>query len=495
MYQDNGVNELATVCNVTFKGMELAGSFTKNTAKAFLKIAVFLLTMKTWAKNRVKDKQYRKAGKKKQKVMTDKYQGDVLYGKVESARSIAQRMEGENRTLTDEQTKRLPDNIWIKKRLEQLAKAHGLEYCLVPNKNGDELFIQYPKQQEMIFQEITAELQSEIKRTSETLFKEFDKENEKKCEADVKECKEKINVKKEEIKEAKADLQAHRKIKDKVGEGVIGEKLAVLQDELNHLNKELDKRVEKWNVARKQTGQELMEQLHPDTQEALKGHVVKNKSPMQYLEESGLLNISYKEFDEIMTNLCPKEYGEVKQAMKLDSTLTQEQKQEFARRINSATRAEARKNGLVVDVEVPVSAYIKNDEKSISFPHPEYPEFMMTVSAKGLCGYVDDSGIKTVDGKAESCMKFSVYKDAEVEIRVPVMDKISGKVLTDENGKLQFISKKMPYEKFDKYVKEVGMNAAAATLKKQRELQKATRRTAVAGTTVIQKGKMNVKKQ
>ena len=347
----------------------------------------------------------------------------------------------------------------------------------------------------MVFQEITAELQEEIKRTSETLFKEFDKENEKKCEADVKECKEQINAKKEEIKQAKADLQAHRKIKDKVGEGVIGEKLATLQDELNHLNNELDKRVEKWNVVRKQTGQDLMEQLHPDTQEALKGHVIKHKSPLQYLEESGLLKISDKEFEELMIKLCQKEYEEVKQAMKQGAVPIKEQKQEFVRRINTATRAEARKNGLVIDVEVPVSAYIKNDEKTISFPHPEYPEFMMTVSAKGLCGYVDDSGIKTMDGKAEGCMKFSVYKDAEVEIRVPVMDKISGKVLTDENGKLQFISKKVSYEKFDKYVKEVGMNAAAAMIKKQRELQKATRRTAIAGTTVIQKGKMNVKKQ
>lgn len=503
MYQDNGVNEFAAVCNVTFKGMELAGSFTKSSAKAFLRVAKFLFTVGRWAYNQNKDKKYRKAGKKSQKIMKDKFQGDVLYGKVESVQSVAQRLEVDNKSLTEDQLKRLPDNKWIAERFEELAKAHGFEYCIMPSKKGEDLFIQYPKQQEAVYQEIVTELQEEVKTKCEQLFKQFDKENEKRCEEAVKACKDEISSKENQIKEAKVDLQAHRKIKDRVGETKCGELLARLQEELDGLKEKLVELKEKWNIAKKQTSQDLIEQLHPDTQEAVEGQVMKKVTPIQYLEQSGLLAASDKEFDEEMKKHFPEEYAEVEKELKqkvnsikesyISDSSCQKKKQEFVRQINEATRKEAKKNGQVVEMEIPIMEYVKNEEKSISFPHPEYPEFMVTVSADGICGWIDDSDVKRSEGKTEGSMRFSVYKDAEVEIRVPVMDAVSGKAVSDEKGNLQFINKKISYEKFDKHVKEVGATAAAAMMKKQREMQRAARRTHVPQMNV-QKGTVNVKK-
>lgn len=504
MYQDNGVNEFATVCNVTFRGMELAGSFTKNSAKAFLRIVKFLMTMGLWVYNKSKDKKYQKAGKKSQKIMKDKFQGEVLYGKVESVQSVAQRLEVNNKNLTEEQMKRLPDNKWIAEFFEKLAKAHGLEYCVMPVKKGEDLFIQYPKQQEAIYQEIVAELQKKVKNECETLFKQFDKENEKRCEEAVKACKEEISAKENQIKEAKNDLQAHRKIKDKVGETKYGELLAVLQGELDTLNGKLVELKEKWNLAKKQTDKDLIEQLHPDTKEAVEGQVMKKVTPMQYLEQSGLLNASDKEFSEEMMKYFPEEYTEVEKAIKqnassikenyINDSLQQKKKQEFVRQMNEATRKEAKKNGQVIEMEISASEYVKNEEKSISFPHPKYPEFMVTVSADGICGWIDDSKVTKNEGKAEGYISCSVYKDAEVEIKVPVMDAVSGKTVADEKGNIQFVSKKMSYEKFDKYVQEVGATAAAAMMKKQRELQRTMRRTQIPQVSV-QKGAVHVKKQ
>ena len=493
-YQENGVNEIAAVCNVTFKGMEMAGSFTKNTAKAFLKLAKFVMTSGSWAKNKAQDSEYRKAGKKRKKVMKDKFQGEVLYGKLETVTGIMERQGKEKCNLSEDQMNRIPDKKWLKGHFEKLAKAHGLEYCILPNKLSDNIFIQYPKQQEAIYQEVMAELQGQMKKECETLFKVFDKENEQKYEAEIKACKDEISAKKEEIRKAKEELQSSRKINDRVGENKYGEKIAELQEEQEKLKEKLSALKEKWNQEKKKTGEELMEQLPSEIKETVKGQVEKKVTPAQYLEESGLINASDKEFDEIMRETFPKEYAEVEKSIqeKAEIMLQPEKKKEFVRQVNRNTRNEAKEIGLAVDVEVPAAAYVKSEENAISFPHPDYPEFMVTVPADGICGLVDDSKANLTNGKAEGYLKFSVYKDTEIDIKVPVMDAVSGKVLTDKEGKLQFVKKKMSYGKFDKYVNEMGATAAVAMLKRQKELQRAARKSQLPGT--VQKGRINVKK-
>lgn len=506
MYQDNGVNELATVCNVTFKGMELAGQFTKTTAKVFLRICTFIMTGSQWAINKMNDHQYAKSGKKSQKILRDKYQGDVLYGRFESARETVKKQEAENKNFSEDQLSRLPDAKWQEKRFGQLAKKHGLEYCVMSNKSGNEdvFFIQYPKAQEHIFQEVNAELQTEIKKECEKAFHEIDKENEKKCEVEVNTCKEQISNKKSELEQAKSDLKTHHKIGDKVGEKKYAEIIVVLQNEIEQLKEKLTGLMEKWNTVRAQTGQDLIETLTEESKEVVKGKVVRQITPLQYLEQSGLLNASEQEFSEEMMKVFPKEYEEVKKAIEqnvnskqeeyLSDTKLQKKKKEFVRRMNKNVRVAAKENGSVIDFDIKAADYVKRSEKTASFPHPEYPEFMITISTKNICGMVDDSGVRRKkNGQVEGSINMSVYKESKLEFEVPVLDAVTGKCVQDKNGKPEFVKMKMTYEEFDKHIKDIGAVAAVAMKKKQVELNQAMK-LAEKVAAMKQKGVPNAKK-
>lgn len=506
MYQDNGINEFASVCNVTFRGIEVAGSFAKNSAKAFLRICQFIMAAAEWAKNKAKDYQYNKSGKKSQKVMKDKFQGEVLYGKIDSPRETVRKQDGSNKNFTEEQLKKLPDNQWIEKRFEQLAKRHGLEYCLMPNLSKDPqgLFVQYPKMQENIFQEIMAELQEEIRKECELAFKKIDKENEVKCEEAVKDCKTAIEDKEKELQQAKENLKIHHKIGDKVGEQKYGELIVVLQDEIKKLKEHLKELIEKWNFAREQTGKDIVETLSETSKEVVKGKVFKPISQMQYLEQSGLLNASDKEFDEAMQKAFPEEYSELQKELSknsksketeyLNDSGIQKKKKEFVRRMNQGTRAAAQKNGLTHEFTINAAEYVKNADKTASFPHPDYPEFMVTISTKNVCGFVDDSKMKqTKKGQINGSINVSVYKEAALEFRVPVLDAATGMPVKDAKGNPKFEKMKMTYDGFDKMVKETGITAAVAMKQKRRELDRLARQKKRA-VVVKQKGAVNAKK-
>ena len=388
---DNGAYEFSCVCNVTFKGIEIAGSFTKETAQTFLRIVKALITFASWCYNKTKDYQYSKSGKKSQKVMKDKWQGEVMYGKLESVQEIVQMQEGSNQNFTPSQLSRLPDNRWTANRLEQLAKKHGLEYCVMGHlsDNRQTLYLQYPKAQEHIYQKIMTLLSAELKKMCEEAFQAIDKENEKKCETAVEECKKEISQKDAELKEAEESLKAHHKVGDKVGEKKYGELIGTLQVESQQLKDELQSLIDKLNVARKQTGMDLIESLSESSKKVVKGKIAKKITAMKYLEQSGLLKASEEEFDAAMTKAYPVEYGEMKAALShaanskteeyMTSTARQKKLKNFVRRVNNRTRAEERENGTVMDFSIAAAEYARRTDKTASFPHPEYPEIMVTI--------------------------------------------------------------------------------------------------------------------
>lgn len=504
--QDNGAYEFTSVCNVVFKGMEMAGSFTENTAKVFLRICKAMMAIGQWGLKKSRDHQYNKSGKKSQKVMKDKFQGDVLYGKIESVQATLKKQEGNNKNFSEEQLSKFPDAKWQETRFGQLAKKHGLEYCVIHGMSGEDpsLFIQYPKVQESIYQEVIAELQMGIRKECEEVFREIDRENEKKCEAEVKECKEEIKDKEKGLEEAKKQLRSHRKIGDKVGEEKCGEMIGKLQAELEQLKERLKGLIEKWNIARKQTGKDLMETMTDPSKEAVNGKVERQITAMQFLEQSGLLAATDEEFDREMTKAYPEEYAEIKKELSPDAKAedeaysngieAQKKKKEFVRRVNQNTRAEARKKGTVLEFQVNAENYVKNSGKNASFPHPDYPEFMVTVSTESICGMVDDSKVRTNRaGKKRGRFSMSVYKDADLEFKVPVLDSITGKHMRGKDGKPEFVKMKMTYGEFDMLVKETGMTAAVAMKKKQQEMGTSMKEAVKMGAA-RQKGMGNAKK-
>ena len=505
MYQENGATEFASVCNVTFKGMEIAGSFAKDSAKAFLRLCELIFAAARWGYNQTKDHQYKKSGRKSQKVMKDKFQGDVLYGKIENPQAVVSKQE-DSKKFTPEQLQKLPDSKWIEKKFEQLAKKHGLEYCLMPNlsKEHSGLFIQYPKLQENVYQEIMAALQEEIKKKCEKAFDEIDKENEIKCGEDVKKCRDSIEAKKEEIAKAKEELKDAHKIGDKVGEQKYGELVVSLQEELKQLKEQLKELIEKQKEAKTQTGSDIIETLGEESKEAVKGKVSRQISQMQYLEQSGLLNASDKEFETAMEKTFPQEYAEIKKELYqntnapgrefLNEPEMQKKKKEFVRRMNNNVQKEAKEQGLTVEFTINAADYVKTSEKTASFAHPEHPEFMISVSTKDVCGLVDDSKVKkSKTGKISGTITMSVYKDAVLEFKVPVLDAVSGDHVKDAKGNLKFEKLKMSYDEFDTMVKEIGITAAVAMKQKQRELNKAARQTKRV-QNVKQKGAAHAKK-
>lgn len=483
--QDNGLNEFVGVCNVTFKGFELAGSFTKNSAKAFLQMCKFLMTATLWGKNKVESREYNKSGKKSQKVIKDKFQGQVLYGKIENVQEMLKQQEKNNTNFSKEQLDKLPNSQQIKKWFDQYAKTYGLEYCVLPNKFAKEqkaeLFLQYPKAQEGIYQEVVAEVKTRLKKECEKVFQEIDKENEKKCEEDVRDCKEELSHKKKELKEAKEQLKEYQKIGDKVGEQKYGEIIGKLQAEIEYLKTKLEELVKNWNVAKKQTGKDLMETLTPESKETLTEGATKQLSPLQYLEQSGLLQMPEQEFDALMQQTFPKEYEEVKKSIsqveknKDEISFTEEQlqqkKKDLVKHLNRQTKNEAKKTGNLVDFKINAKNYVKCSEDMVSFPHPEHKGVKVTIGSQNICGFVDDSKRKINEqGKSSGTVKLAVYKDTKMMFEIPILNPITGKNMLDEQGKPQFVKKTMTYTEFDKHVKEIGMTAATAMWKKQQEV-------------------------
>ena len=376
MYQDNGMNEFATVCNVTFRGMELAGSFTKDTAKAFLRMVTFLMTAKLWASNKMRDYEYGKAGKKRKKIMKDKYQGEVLHGKINSVRGILEK-QTEGKQLTEEQLSRMPDEHWIKERFDKLSKVYGLEYCILSGnaekKQDAGVIIQYPKIQEGIYNEVFAKLQSEVKMECERVFHKIEQEKQQTAELqkkqeiaqrkqDMEQCKSEIVKKKEEIKAAKQQLQGNRKSGDKVGQEMYGERIAVLTMELEELKKELPKLTELYNQTKKEKGENEVEILTEESKTALQEEIITPITLPKYLEESRLLTVSEEEFEERMQQMFPDEYEAVKDELERskDEKVKAEEKwmkekKEFVRRINQLKQQameNAIKNGEIIEFEI-----------------------------------------------------------------------------------------------------------------------------------------------
>lgn len=504
MYQNNEFNEVASVCNVTFQGMEIAGRFTKETMGAFLRLVKFVLASGMRVHNWKKDRKYSKAGRKSQKVMKDKFQGDVLYAKIENPQEMVKKQENNNKNFTQEQLKKLPDNKWIEKHFEQLAKRHGLEFCLLANvsKQSQGIFIQYPKQQENIYQMVLAELQEEIRKECERAFKEIDKENEQACEEEVKKCKEEIKNKEKEMKEAQKEIKNHHKIGDKVGEQKYGELVVVLQEEIKELKEKLLELIEKWNLARKQNNKDLIETMTEESKEVVKGKVSKTVTPAQYMQMSGLLEASEEEFDKAMMTMFPKEYAEIQkegqpsqlkeenqeQTKKADRIRQRDVirerknvKKKFVRLLNENTRKEARSQGLVTEFTIDVANYVRLSEKKAAFPHPDYPEFMVTISAKDICGMMDDSKVrktksdKTGEEIFSGQISCSVYKDASLEFKVPVLDAVTGEPVKDKKGEQKYENIKMSYGEFNNMVKETGITAMVAMKQKQKELERQNR--------------------
>lgn len=546
MYQNNEFNEVASVCNVTFQGMEIAGRFTKETMGAFLRMVKFVLASGMRVHNWKKDRKYSKAGRKSQKVMKDKFQGDVLYAKIENPQEMVKKQENSNKNFTQEQLKKLPDSKWIEKHFEQLAKRHGLEFCLLANvsKQSHGIFIQYPKLQENIYQEILAELQEEIRKECERAFKEIDKENEQACEEEVKKCKEEIKNKEKELKEAQEEIKNHHKIGDKVGEQKYGELVVVLQEEIKELKEKLQELIEKWNLARKQNNKDLIETMTEESKEVVKGKVSKTVTAAQYMQMSALLEVSEEEFDKAMMMMFPKEYAEIQKegqpsqlkeekeenreqtkkadrirqrdvtrerknanlrerrnqrnplkrwksaegqrSIKRQSRITERkdrmaQKKDLLKILNENMRKEAQRQGLVTEFTIDAANYVRISEKKAAFPHPDYPEFMVTISAKDICGMMDDSGVrkkknnKTGEESFSGQISCSVYKDASLEFKVPVLDAATGEPVKDKKGKQKYETIKMSYGEFNNMVKETGITAMVAIKQKQKELERQNR--------------------
>lgn len=541
MYQNNDFNEIASVCNVSFQGMEIAGRFTKETLGAFLRLVKFVMASVMRVHNWNKDRKYNMSGKKSQKVMKDKFQGDVLYASIESPQETVKKQEHNNKNFTQEQLLKLPDAKWIEKRLERLAKRHGLEFCLLANvsKQSQGIFLQYPKQQEYIYQQVMAELQEEIRKECERAFKEIDKENEQACEEEVKKCKEEIKNKENELKAAKEEIKNHHKISDKVGEQKYGELVVVLQEEIKELKEKLQELIEKWNLARKQNNKDLIETMTEESKEVVKGKVSKKITPAQYMQMSGLMDVSEEEFDKAMTMMFPKEYAEIQKELR-PSQVEQEdiqnqtqkadrirqrdvirerksasllerrnqlkkrnkaewtssikrqsrikirkesrnKKENLVKLLNENMRKEAQSQGLVTEFTIDAANYVRLSEKKAAFPHPDYPEFMVTISAKDICGMMDDSKMqkkknaKTGEESFSGQISCSVYKDASLEFKVPVLDAVTGEPVKDKKGKQKYEEIKMNYGDFNKMVKETGITAMVAMKQKQKELDRQNR--------------------
>ena len=504
MYEDNGMNEFATVCNVTFRGMELAGSFTKDTARAFLRMVTFLMTAKLWASNKMKDYEYGKAGKKRKKIMKDKYQGEVLHGKINSVRGILEK-QTEVKKLTEEQLSSIPDERWVKERFDKLAKAYGLEYCILSGKTEKEqnagIVLQYPKIQEGIYNEIFAKLQSEVKMECERVFHKIEQEKQQDAELqkkqeieqkkqDMEQCKSEIAKKKEEIKDAKQQLQGNRKIGDKVGQEIYGERIAVLTMELEELKKELPKLTELYNQTKQEKGDNAVEILTEESKTALQEEIITPITLPKYLEESRLLTVSEKEFDERMQQMFPDEYAAVKEEFEKSKDEKvkargnwPEEKKEFVRQINQQARKNARKNGETVEFELDANKYARKSGNKAIFEHPDYPGILMTVSADDVCGLVQ---------KENNKINFSLYKNAAISFSIPVLDVMTGKTKKNEDETPVFVKKQMPYEEFQHHIEEIGETASIAMWKKQQDINLQSLEKTI--TEPIKKGIANAKK-
>lgn len=180
MLSNDGLNDFASVMNVTFKGMELAGSFGKNSLLAIIRLCKLLYEIHKKLKEQSDLRRVSKLGKISNKTMHEKYGDSVVYKSIQLSRALYMAESANaNKKLTDEQIKNCPPTEGTcKKRFDKLAKKYGLNYTFLPNFVKDEhgnptVSICVPKGQEHIFAEVIAQFNAQCRKEVQEYLKQF----------------------------------------------------------------------------------------------------------------------------------------------------------------------------------------------------------------------------------------------------------------------------------------------------------------------------------
>lgn len=322
-------NDIGTIINCTFKGIELAGTFGEKGIKAVVKIFLFL---HAWEER----KRLTKTGKISAKTMKEKYGDAVIYKNMRIVAEEVRKNEAGNPELplSEQSLKKVKPSAHAQtEHWKKLAKKQGLNYVMFPNPEGGYI-LQVPKEQEAIYEEVCKQHFAWIKKETMKYCREVAQDKETAWERpDVR---------------MTAD-QVYESMTPQSKEVISNPYPALSRDEVLEIIANLED--EKFNTCMK---------------EAFPGYNAEDKSFEEIMEEiKGDKNIPEEKKKEIFRALADydqkraREKGLVKEFAvdKRNMTIRQEEGKTF-----------------------------------ITFVHPQHPNTLVTVDAQNLCGRMKWNG-------------------------------------------------------------------------------------------------------
>lgn len=348
------VNEVVSVINCSFKGMEVAGHFGKDSIKAFLKMMLFLWNSgKSLAKIGWDAKERHRlttSGKLNRKTMRERFGDAIIYKemKIVAKEVYDNEIRNADSKLSREELKKFrPTEKEQMAHWEKMAKKHGLNYIKFPKPDGGYI-LQVPKEQEAIYEEVYKQHCEWIKKEAKAYYKEVAKE--RKAES--------AKVTGEDIYESMTDKSK-----------------AVLANPYPMLSKD-----EVLSVIANLSGEEFTAGM----KEAFPGY-------------NADAPFDGKTVDEII--------HEVKL-----SNMPESKKKEIFDALEGIEHKYEREKGLLQDFTInkkKMKIQEVDGKTTITFQHPKHPNVKVTVDAKDLRGKMKWSG---------STASFSLKKDCDVQI-------------------------------------------------------------------------------
>lgn len=347
-------DDVGTIINCTFRGIEVAGNFTKEGIRGVAKIMLFLLhstkalgigvfKVGKGAWNLGQQHRVTKSGKISKRTMKEKYGDAIIYKDMKIVEDVLRKNESRNPNslLDTEALKEIrPNKKEQISHFKKMAKKHGLNYVMFPNSEGGYI-LQIPKDQEAKYEKVYELHCSWIKKVN----MEFNKE----IAHDIKESK------------------------------VTGQDV---HDKMTSESKEVVKNPYP-SLSREQVFEIIAnlkdEQYNQNMKETFQGYNEQNRTIEQIIEE-----------------------------LRGDGMLTEEKKKELFRMFADQDQVEAKSKGLVKEFNVKKSNLViqeRDGRTTISFPDPEHLNTVITVNAESLCGRMKWNG---------DMANFCLYKDSEI---------------------------------------------------------------------------------
>lgn len=324
------VNDIGTVINCTFKGIELAGTFGEKGIKAVVKIFLFLNECKKLLKEKAETHRLTKLGKISAKTMKEKYGDAVIYKNMRIVANEVRKNEVGNPNLpVSEQSlqKFKPTAHAQIEHWKKLAKKQGLNYVMFPNPEGGYI-LQVPKDQEAIYEEVCKQHFAWIKKETMGYCKEVAREKQ-----DVKMSADKV----------------YESMTPQSKEVISNPYPALSRDEVLEIIANLED--EKFNTCMK---------------EAFPGYNAEDKSFEEIMEEiKGDKTIPEEKKKEIFRALADYD-------------------QKRAREKGLVKEFVVDKRNMTIREE--------EGKKFITFVHPQHPNTLVTVDAQKLCGRMKWNG-------------------------------------------------------------------------------------------------------